>query len=93
VTSAPVGHRRPIYRSRTVLVAPSVVSFVLWAWLALGIAGRGCPGTITFDELIPLIITLGVGVIGAGALLALGTLHRRRDELVFGACLDGAARQ
>jgi hypothetical protein len=74
-----------VYRSRADLVAPSLVYLLLEAWLAPSIVGRGCPGTITFDDLIPV-----VGVIGAGALLALGTLHRRREELALGACLGVA---
>jgi thiazole synthase ThiGH ThiG subunit len=81
---------RPIYRSRAVLAAPVLLYLVVEAWLALGIDGRGCPQVITSEELVPVVITLGAGVLGASTVLVAGAIRRRGDLLVLAASLGVA---
>ena len=87
VNSIPSGQRRPVYRSRAVLAAPVLLYLVFESWLAFGIDGRGCPQVITSVDLAPVVISLGVGVLGAGALLAAGAIRRRGDLVVLAASL------
>jgi hypothetical protein len=79
--------RHPVYRSRIVLAAIVVLFVIVEAWLAIGILNHGCGVAITFDEWLPVILTLGAGAIGSIVLIGLGRTQARRDLTVLGASL------
>jgi hypothetical protein len=79
-------HKRALYRYPGIWI-PALVFFLFEAVLGVGIRGNGCGLPITFSELLPVIATLGAGVVGSAILLWRGSGPGRRGALAAGTAL------
>ncbi len=76
-------HKPALYRYPAFWM-PGLVYFLLEAVLGVGIRGNGCGLPITVSELLPVIVTLGAGVVGAAILVWWGSGPGRRGALAAG---------
>lgn len=67
---------RPALSTYPAFWIPGLVYFIFEAVLGVGIRSNGCGLPITVSELLPVIVTLGAGVVGSAILVWRGSARR-----------------